>query len=155
MMNKEGLRNYFKKNKRGWVRIFEAVIAVLLIASVLLIVIGRGGIENDEDYLQIYKEEISILREVQLDDSLRGDVLDVETLPLRWEDFEENGLTQVKETIILHTPNYLDCKAMVCEIDSICILDEDSQEVYVQSVAITASLEKYSPRQLKLFCEKI
>ena len=32
---------------------------------------------------------------------------------------------------------------------------ELEEEVFVQSIVITASLEKYSPRQLKLFCLKV
>jgi len=145
--------NFFPKNRRGWIKIFEAVIAVLLIASVLLIVVGQRSVERNEDSLKIYKTEISILREIELDNVLRKDVIDAEPLPIEWDDFVSNGLGDVKEKIILKTPDYLDCKAIICQMNDTCILEgEPGEEVYVQSVAITASLEKYSPRQLKLFC---
>jgi len=146
----------FPNSKKAWIKIFEAVIAVLLITSVLLIVIGEGSIKKNEDSLKIYETEISILREIQLDNLLREDILDIESLPVGWDDFDSNGLAEVKEKIISKTPDYLDCKAMVCEMIADCILDGDSgKAVYVQSIAITASLEKYNPRQLKLFCEKV
>jgi len=148
--------NFLPKSRKAWIRIFEAVIAVLLIASVLLIVIGQGSIIEEDDSLQIYQTEISILREVQLDNLLRDDILEVESLPVKWEDFDSNGLGNVKDKIILKTPDYLDCETMVCNMTEDCILEKSSgKAVYVQSIAITASLEKYSPRQLKMFCEKI
>jgi len=141
-------------NNRGWIKIFEAVIAVLLIASVLLIVLGQSSVKKDESSLKIYKAEVSILREIQLNSSLREDILGIESLPVKWDDFNSTGLGDVRNKIILKTPDYLNCTAMVCEMNDTCILNEDSgREVYVQSIAITASLEKYSPRQLKLFCE--
>ncbi|MCK4552647.1 hypothetical protein KAT80_00390 [Candidatus Pacearchaeota archaeon] len=143
-------------SRKAWIRIFEAVIAVLLITSVLLVVIGQGKIDKNEDSLKIYKAEISMLREIQLDNLLREDILDIEFLPVEWDDFDSEGLSNVKARIISKTPDYLDCKAMVCEMNATCILKEDSGgEVYVQSAVITASLEKYSPRQLKLFCWKV
>ena len=143
-------------NNRGWIKIFEAVIAVLLIASVLLIVLGQTSVKKNEDSAKIYKTEISILREVELDDVLREDVIDAEPLPIKWDDFDLEGLSNVKEKIILKTPDYLDCKAMVCKMNDTCILEGTlGEEVYVQSIVITASLEKYSPRQLKLFCRRV
>ncbi len=140
-------------SKKAWIRIFEAVIAVLLITSVLLIVIGQDKISKNEDVLKIYKTEISMLREIQLDNLLREDILDIEFFPVEWDDFDSNGLSNVKARIISKIPDYLDCKAMVCEMNATCILEEDlGKEVYAQSAVITASLDKYSPRQLKLFC---
>lgn len=142
------------KNRKAWIRIFEAVIAVLLIASVLLIVIGQGSITKEEDALQIYQTEISILREVQLDNLLRESVLKVESLPVKWEDFDSNGLGDVKDKIILKTPDYLDCEAQICEMLDDCLLGEEkNEEVFVQSVVITANLNTYNPRQIKLFCD--
>ena len=143
-------------NKKGWIKIFEAVIAILLIASILLIVVSQDSIKQNEDSLEIYKEEISILREVQLDTSLRADILGIESLPVEWEDFNSTGLTNVKNKIISRIPDYLDCEAMVCEMTDNCILDENSvKEIYVQSVVISANITKYSLRQLKLFCWEV
>ena len=153
---KSSIPGILPNSRKAWIKIFEAVIAVLLITSVLLIVIGQNKTEKNGDSLKIYKTEISILREIQLDNLLREDILGIESLPVEWDDFYSNGLGDVKKKIISKTPEYLDCKAMVCEMNDACILEENSgEEVYVQSVVITASLEKYSPRQLKLFCLKV
>jgi len=150
-------------NKKGWIKIFEAVIAILLIASVLLIVVGQRSIQKNEDSLEIYKEEISILREVQLNNSLRADILESDNLPIGWDDFETNGLTEIKEKISLKIPDYLDCEAMVCNMTDNCILDRDSRKaIYAQSVVIAVNVDSLpdfnistDSRQLKLFCWKI
>lgn len=148
--------NFFPKSRRGWIRIFEAVIAVLLITSVLLVVIGQDSVKKDEDSLKIYKIEISILREIQLNSTLRGDILDIGSLPVEWDDFDLIGLGEIKDKIVSKTPDYLNCTAMVCEMTGDCILEEGlGEEVYAQSITITANLTKYSPRQLKLFCREV
>jgi len=143
-------------NKKAWIKIFEAVIAILLITSVLLIVVNEKNTQKNEDSLEIYKEEIAILREIQLNTSLRNDILGIESFPVRWGDFNSAGLTCVKEEIISNIPDYLDCEAAVCNINDSCILEIDSEKpIYAQSVVISSNITKYSLRLLKLFCWKI
>jgi len=85
-------------------------------------------------------------------------------LPIPWEQFDDTfqmikeaddyrRLEDVKQKIIDRTPDYLECQAKICELDKICSLEEYiEQDVFAQAVAITATLEEYAPRQLKLFC---
>jgi hypothetical protein len=144
-------------NKRGWIRIVEAFIAVLLIAGVLLIVINRGYIGRSDVSEQVYKVQLSVLREIELDDDLRSKVLEVgeNQLPVNWTSFNNTKyrLGDVKQRIIDRTPEYLTCEARICKLDVICAQEKFIEhDVYAQSVAITADLERYAPRQLKLFC---
>ncbi len=168
MMNKKAKSeifhyNFFPKNHKAWIKIFEAVIAILLITSVLLIVVDQKSVQKNEDSLEIYKEEISILREVQLDNSLRADILESVGLPIGWNDFNSKGLGDVQEKIISKIPDYLDCEAMVCEMTDNCILEEDSgKAIYAQSVVIAVNIDSppdfnisTDSRQLKLFCWKV
>ena len=139
-----------EKNKRGWIRIIEACIAVLLVIGVVLIITNRNQINlgGDNSY-KIYETENFILREIELNDSLRSDILNAENLPVSWE----NLTAGVKEKIIARTPANLECKGMICFVGPVCSLETDAQkEVYAQSVLIAANTEKYSPRELKLFC---
>ena len=139
------------KNKRAWIRIIEAFVAILLITGVLLIVINKQYIEKRDVSSEFYKIEISILREIQLNDSLRKSILDIETLPVDWDNFPQN----VKEKIISKTPHYLNCEAKICAIDENCMLNKSlEKDVYVNSVMIAANLEVYSPKQVKIFCWK-
>ena len=141
----------FPKNHRGWIRIVEAFVAILLVAGVLLIVINKGDLGKKDISLQIYKVEFSILREIQLNSELRNSVLEAGDSPIKWDD--ENFPLNVKNKIVNRLPNYLNCEAKICEIEDVCVLDtEFDKDIYVQSVIITTTLETYNPRQLKLFC---
>ena len=137
------------KDKSGWIRILEAFTMILLITVIFLMVLDR---DSPEDFSQeIYEKEQEILRRIQLNDSLRESVLsfNLNTLPIEWENIPQD----LKEKIISKTPSYLNCEAKICNVNDICILSETSNEnVYAQSIIITATLEKYSPRKLKLFC---
>ena len=142
------------RNKRGWIRIVEAVIALFLITGVLLIVIDKGYIGKKDISSEMYKVQLSILREIQIDDNLRTSILNIsaENLPA-----DENVPQAVVDKVNERKPDYIDCKVRVCKLDEVCSLDIYPQEavgkdIYAQSVAITAILTEYSPRQLKLFC---
>jgi len=145
------------RNKKAWIRIVEAFIAILLIMSVLLIVINKGYIGKNKIPLEIYEKELSILREIELNEMFRSAILNVPntTLPVNWSEFDSNNLGEIKNEIKNEIPDYLDCEAKVCVLHEDCILNKDfetQKDIYVQSIAIVANLEIYSPRQLKLFC---
>jgi len=143
------------KNKKGWIRIVEAVVAVLLIVGVVLFVMNKGYLEKEDISTKVYKAQLSILREIEAEDNLRDDILAVEVsdLPVGWGAFEENGLIDVKNRILNRLPNYLSCEAKLCDMYDLCGFDNnDQKDIYAQSVGITATNEIYSPRQLKLFC---
>jgi len=135
------------KNKSGWIRIVEAFAMILLITGVFLIIIDK---ESPKDFSgEINEKERGILRDIQLNNSLRDNILNVGTLPIELESFPVN----LKEKIISETPSYLECKAKICTLDDDCLLsDSVVQSIYTQEVIISSNLVKYSPRKLKLFC---
>ena len=140
-----------KMEKRGWIRIIEAFSTILLITGVLLIVLNKGYLPKEDISQRIYEKQQGILREIQLNNSLRESILsfDSNSLPIEWSSFPQD----LKDKIISKTPGDLECKAKICNINDICVLNEISdKDIYAQKVIITATLEKYSPRQLKLFC---
>jgi len=145
------------KNKRGWIRVVEAFVAILLIVGVLLFVINKGYIGKKDISKQVYDAEISILREIELDDNLRTEILN---LPLIEDGVvieggvvvTETNLPNIYQKIKFRPPEYLECEAKICELDKICIMDSLDKDVYAQAVAISATNEIYRPRQLKMFC---
>lgn len=64
-----------RKNKRGWIQIVEAVVAVLLVATVLLITINKGYIGKSDISESVYKTELSILREIETNDNFRTEMI--------------------------------------------------------------------------------
>lgn len=144
-------------NKKGWIRIVESFMAILLIVGVLFAIINTQNIDSGEASQKIYKAQISILRNIESNDELRQDILEVDPneLPVKWDMFESRGLGNVKTIIIEKTPSYLECVAQVCNITKACNLETDTydkENVYAQSVGITATTQIYEPKQIKLFC---
>jgi hypothetical protein len=142
----------FMKGKKGWIRIVEAFVAILLITGVVLIVINRGYLEKDisED---VYKNQIEVLREIQLDEKMRSEILAIDETKVnetvRWEEIPQS----VQNKILYSSRLDLNCTAAICFLDKICALEKyPEKDVYSRSVAIAANLTDYNPRQLKLFC---
>ena len=141
------------KNKRGWIRIVEAFVAVLLITGVVLVLMNRGYLGKQDTSEKIYEIEISILREIELNNNLREEVLNyMGEVPV---ELTQSNFPQVYAKIgdRISEYDYLNWKAMICKLDEVCTLSsyDPDKEVYAQSVAIAATSQTYSPKQLKLF----
>jgi len=148
--------NMLIKSKRGWIRLVEVFIAILLLTGVLFVVTSGGNSSKKNTlYIEVSEKELAILRDIELNDTLRAEVLSVDSgnLPIEWEDFDLSGLQNVKERITYLTPSNLECVAKICLINTVCIMNGLSDgDVYAKSVIISANSTVYSPRELKLFC---
>jgi len=140
------------QNRSGWIEIMEATVAVLLIAGVLLIVLNNQQSSSESDLsTQIYETELSILREIQTNESLRADIISVSEVPVGWD--SELFPDSVKEKINSRVPSYLECEARICYMDDSCGLGENKEKnIYSQSVSIISTLQEVSYRQLNMFC---
>ena len=138
--------------KKGWIRVVETFIAILLIGAVLLMVVNQNNGEEDIS-LKIYRDELMIMRAVQLDNGLRSIILNLNDLNLPLSMSDSLFPTDVKAMIVEKAPSYLLCDAKICKIDTECILENDAlSEVYTSNVIIFANLEKFNPRKLVLSC---
>ncbi len=144
------------KNKKGWVRIVESFMAVMLIMGIVIILVSSERLFPDEMALKAENAQAGILREIQLNDTLRGEILGVD-LNSRVVVGENNQLTQLNRTLnnrIVET-FFEGCVAQICMPGNSCEYDGDKlkgKDVYAQSVLITADSSTFSPRILKLFC---
>jgi hypothetical protein len=141
------------KSKHGWIRLIEVFVAILLLTGVLLIVTDRNNPSKESaTSLEISKKEISILRDIELNNTLRTEILNAPLLPVEWSNFSV-GLPNVKNKIEYLTPPNFECTAKICWLNRACLMEGLSGEsIYAESVVISANLNKYSPRQLKIFC---
>lgn len=145
------MRNIIK-DRGGWIEIVEAFVAILLVAGVILIVLNRGGFQKTDISEKVYQAELSILREVESNESLRENiVLAEEPMPIEWGDVRFP--IEVKKRIITRTPNYLTCIGKICNMNQTCVTDEAEEgDIYSQAVAITSTLQNITFRKLNLFC---
>jgi len=142
----------FPRNQRGWIRIVEAFVAILLITGVILVVLNKGYIKKEDPSLKIYETENGILREISTEENLRNEVLGASPLPVEWIDFSL-GVLLVKQKIEEKTPSYLECSSRICSLNDECVLNSNlDKDIYAKSAVITGNNTIYDPRQIKLFC---
>ncbi len=139
--------------KRGWIRIVEAFVVILLVAGVSAYLFSKTQINND--LLKIKEFEISALKEIELNEALRINVLQ-SSPPIQSD--EENFPGELRIFFKNLLPAYLSCREKICEINEICGIDYPQeaieQEIYAHSVVISAENTIYKPKQLKIICWK-
>ena len=134
------------KNKRAWIRIVEAVFAIMLLAGFLaFVVVKQQNSTNFDEYARTVAH--TILRDISVNDTLRGKVLQVDKESV--EDFVENQV-----------PTVFSFSINICNVDEIFGIPEypGDVEIYSDDILITASISpeytEYSPKVLKIFLWK-
>lgn len=124
------------KNKKGWIKIVEAFMAVIILASVMLTIYAKQPTRTMNQ--EIIKIEDSILNEISQNEVLRQNVLD------------EN---EISITLFIQSkiPVNLNFTARICQIDDICGLDVYRKEVYARERIISSTLKEFAPKKLRLF----
>lgn len=136
-------------NKRGWIKVVEAFMMILLITGIMLIIIDSGGIKIESFSDKIYEVEQSILKNIQLNNTLRQEVINTASLPVEWENFP----SVLKSDIEGKVPAEVECQAKLCEPSGDCTLNATNEKnIYAQSTIIGADLDNYNPVKITLFC---
>lgn len=125
-------------NKKAWLRIVEAFLAILIILGVLIFIYS-GITERPSKSEEIYNLEKIILDEISFSDSLRNAVLS-EKLDI--------VSAYVGDRLDGTSFNY---SVRICELDDICNLPFYQKEYYAKDVPIVANLSTYNPKKVKLF----
>lgn len=139
------------KNKRGFIKIVEAFIAVLLVAGVLLFVVSRNTNVLDSTQTRIDEIEKSILLEVSQNSNYRDNILAVNDE----QELNQNsadGLGEIWRTVDIRVPDELDFRIKICKLENICALDNyPEKDVYTRAVSITSNITTYHPKQFKIW----
>ncbi len=128
-------------NKKAWMKVVEVFLSILLLIGVLSVLLINQGVQEKSKSEEIYKQESWALKEIQLNNSLRADVLNGEVT------------SNLNDTINKTMPDYLNCTIKICNLYNECNLDQEiKKEIYVKSILIFANNTNYNPKELKLFC---
>lgn len=147
-MKKKDFR-IFPERKNGWVRIVEAFVAILIITGIVLMTLDKDYIKKEDPSPKIYAVENSILENIQNNQTLRDKVVNMTPLPVEWVNISQGIKDKIQGTI----PSYLDCKAKICALSDVCLLNETlEKDVFARGVVISGNLTFYAPKQLKIFC---
>ncbi|MEK6852979.1 MAG: hypothetical protein AABX59_03810 [Nanoarchaeota archaeon] len=130
-------------DKKGFVRILEAAIAIIIILLFIYFITVPTFIRKSESQQEeIYKFELSILEEISETPSLREAVLNEDTTTI---DSYVKAKLQEKN---------LQGAASICEINEVCIAQNlPTQDIYVKETIISTTLEAQSlqPKRIAIY----
>ena len=122
-------------NNRGWIRIVEAFIAIIILIGAALLIISEQP-KNTDISSQVYAKESSIIDYVSNNESLRNQILNGDT----------SGTNAAIGKIITGNFAYT---TNICDITSICNQNVPyDRDVYSKEVIISSNLSQYSPKKL-------
>ncbi len=135
------MKKFKKNNKKAWLRIFEASIAILLLLGVIMIVLNKSNTQNTNS--EIPTLERNILVSISQDQNLRNQVLAGNKVSL------EGYVSNLK-------PRGLDYSVNICSVEDICPLQVSSEiiinrDIYADSIIIASNSTTYEEKQLKIF----
>ena len=139
------------RGKRGFLRILEAFIAILIIAGAMTFIYVKEipGKNQREDILNL---ERIILETITNDAQLRQAVLN----GFGNTESAEGNRTLINSTIAKLVPQGYTFLFKICNLDEICGLDQRSSfytknEIYSERSSVSSTLETYDPKKIRLF----
>ena len=125
------------RGKRGWLRILEASIAIILILSVILVLYTKSvSVPKKAD--AVYNLQKTILDEIAANSELRAQII-------------KNDVSGALVFVAERTPVNFNSDVKICEINEICNLPQYRDNVFSSERIISSTLDKYSPKKLKIF----
>ena len=135
------------KSKRGWIRILEATIAVLMVSGILIVVYSRHNDKRTgpEDY--IYSLQRQILRDIYSRNDLRNYAL-TENISIL-DDYVKGKIPKAFN-YSLKVCNFTSPPGP-CKLDAAEFIATRNNNIYVEEIIISADFEIYSPKKVKIF----
>lgn len=129
-------------NKKGWIRITEAVVAILIMASVLIVLFVNDTPQvNVSDY--VYDLQVRLLTDVADREDLRAATINsTEAL------VNDTLIKYFNDTI----PGNFNFSVSVCDLGSPCsYAPEVDTAIFVEDRIISSTLASYKPKMLRLY----
>ncbi len=128
-------------NKRGWLRILEATIAIMLIAGVLLAIYSRSSEKSDISY-QVSGLQREILLNIAANTDLRNKIISA----------IHGDNTTLANFVNQSITSNLDFEIKICDLAQPCKMSSYiGKDVFADDVIISSTLEGYSPKKVVLF----
>ena len=130
----------FRNNldKKGWLKIVEAFIGVIMIAGVVLTMMTRPGVSDSSVQQETVKLEKFILDRIVADPVLRSQVLAGDT----------SGINKVFASSV---PAGISYSVRICNYNEVCALGMVvPYDVYTQEALVASNLTYYDPQNVKM-----
>ncbi|MBU0760646.1 MAG: hypothetical protein KJ600_04645 [Nanoarchaeota archaeon] len=135
-------------NKKGFMRVVEATIAILIIFGVLLVIVPKKTSSEEKDFSEILP---GLLDELAQNLTLREELI---------SGAKEDGFLEGEiETLLgqrIKNPS-LSYSVEICELDEICYLEpypaDVEEDIYAAERVVSASIKNldFSPKKIKIF----
>lgn len=123
-------------NKRGWIRIVEAFLAVLIIIGAAFVIMSRQTSTPDISE-NVYEVQTKILDIISRDDNLRSEILSGKNDAVN---------SEIKKMI---SPSW-NFTTSICNINDICAGNIPTEKnIFTKEILISSNLTKYSVKKLK------
>lgn len=130
------------KNKKAFIRIIEAVFAILIIVGAVLILISNN-IKNSDISEEVYEKQKYILEILLNNDTIREEII--------------SGKTDLVNSFIESSiPKNWQFSTCIAEIDSVCNNSPvENKDIYASETVISSSLTTYNTsKKLRFFIWK-
>ena len=124
-----------KMNKKAWIRIVEAILAIMIIMAGVLYINSKQP--NKDISGDVYEKQRQILEIIANNESMRTKVIGGET-------------NSVKEYIMKNIPSTWNFTVNICEVDQICNQNTpNDRDIYISETIISSSLIDYPDKTSK------
>ena len=136
-------------NKKGWIRIVEASIAIILIATVMIIINqSQKPVKSDAEITSL---ENRILDEMVGDNLMRQNIINYDTTQLPTDAVNAPLIGNLSLFVASRVPVGVNSTVRVCDVNDICNLDGYIPEIYARERIVSSTLSKYGPKKVKMF----
>lgn len=135
------------KNKKGWIKIAEAFLAILLLTSILLVMMRSSEVEDEKSKI-INKNQVDFLLSLQINNTFREDILSLNELPIN---SNESGFPGNLKNYL--NEEFSNCLLNICPIEENCQVENDiSEEIYSKEILMNSYEDIYAPRKVRMIC---
>lgn len=131
--------------KKGWLIIVEAVIAVLILFGFLFAAIARQQTKPIETNLHDIANELA--RKAEDNETIRNAVLE----GTGNEENENIVKENLAEMLSKMQTKKTGLDACICDLDENCPTEQKAKEIYISEVIIASNSTTYYPRKLRIF----
>ncbi len=142
-------------NKRGWLRIVEVSIAILMIFGVLIVIYSSGNTKTRKDLSSMIPQ---ILEEIAKNNTLREKIIqEYDTSKPVDDSINSAIISEINNSISLKIKQpSLGHNIRICLPDELCPLNSNTYsgiegDIYASERILSSSLRDFNPKKIKVF----
>lgn len=140
----------FKKEKKGWFKIFETAISITLIMGFMILMYSQSIIKLKTSE-NILKWQVQILESIKDNPVLKEEILDNKNLGMCKETL--NTYKFIEERLKKSFVGF-NFSCTICSSKEICGPSEYKEEVFSEEITISGNPRSIEPKKLRIFVWK-